>query len=85
MLQKKSAFSGFEVISRQFENRSFTCEDCPNACEIVILKEEDDIKALWGSRCGKWTPATVKKRWKEKEHNPQEPLQIEEEESLVKG
>ncbi|HQE25253.1 MAG TPA: acyl-CoA dehydratase activase [Candidatus Atribacteria bacterium] len=80
---QKTAFAGFEVVDRQFESRSFTCEDCPNACEIVILKEENDIKALWGSRCGKWTPATMEKRWKEK--SLKKPLEIEEEESLIKG
>ena len=82
---EKSTFSGFEVIGRQFESRSFTCEDCPNACEIVILKEENDIKALWGSRCGKWNHVTVRQRWEEQEDKSEEPLQIEEEESLVKG
>jgi len=63
---EKSVFSGFEIIDRQFESRSFTRGDYPNACEIVALREEKDIKVLWGSRCGKWAPATARKRWEEK-------------------
>ncbi|NSW76907.1 MAG: 2-hydroxyglutaryl-CoA dehydratase [Candidatus Atribacteria bacterium] len=62
-----SAFQGFEVVERHFESRSFTCEDCPNSCEIVTLAEDNEIKALWGSRCGKWSPVTVKKKMEEVE------------------
>lgn len=46
--QEKTSFQGFEVINRSYENRSFTCDDCPNSCEIVVLKEESKVKALWG-------------------------------------
>jgi len=57
-----SLFQGFAVVERHFVSRSFTCEDCPNSCEIVFLKENDEVKALWGSRCGKWSPSAVGKR-----------------------
>lgn len=59
---ERSAFQGFEVVERHFESRSFTCEDCPNSCEVVTLTEDQEVKALWGSRCGKWSPTTVNKR-----------------------
>lgn len=62
---QETAFQGFEVVNRVFENRSFTCGDCPNGCEVVFLKEEGVIKALWGSRCGKWTPETVGQKFAE--------------------
>ncbi|MGC8777605.1 MAG: acyl-CoA dehydratase activase [Candidatus Caldatribacteriaceae bacterium] len=65
--KEHSAFQGFEVVERHFESRSFTCEDCPNSCEIVTLIEDDDVRALWGSRCGKWSPVTVKKKMEEME------------------
>lgn len=58
-VQDRTLFQGFEVVERDFETRSFGCEDCPNACEIVILREDGRVKALWGSRCGKWTPEIV--------------------------
>jgi predicted CoA-substrate-specific enzyme activase len=65
--QEKTSFQGFDVINRSYENRSFTCNDCPNSCEIVVLKEEGKVKALWGSRCGKWTPELVDEKFSEKE------------------
>ena len=64
---RKTSFQGFEVINRSYENRSFTCDDCPNSCEIVVLKEESKVKALWGSRCGKWIPELVDEKFSEKE------------------
>jgi hypothetical protein len=60
-----STFQGFSVVERHFESRSFTCDDCPNSCEIVTLTEENEVRALWGSRCGKWSPTTVKKKVEE--------------------
>jgi len=60
-----SAFQGFSVVERHFESRSFTCDDCPNSCEIVTLTEDNEVRALWGSRCGKWSPTTVKKKVEE--------------------
>jgi hypothetical protein len=39
-----------------FMTRSFNCSDCPNRCEITsVEKENGDIVARWGDRCGKWT------------------------------
>ncbi|MCS7241997.1 acyl-CoA dehydratase activase [Candidatus Caldatribacterium sp.] len=64
---EKTAFQGFSVVERHFVSRSFTCTDCPNACEIVVLKEDDRVKALWGSRCGKWTPETATNHLEEEE------------------
>ncbi len=62
---ERTAFQGFEVIERSFKNFSFNCLDCPNSCEIVVLEEEGKVKALWGSRCGKWTPQSVARKFKE--------------------
>ncbi|HSV31027.1 MAG TPA: acyl-CoA dehydratase activase [Atribacteraceae bacterium] len=67
-----TSFQGFNVVERDFQTQSFGCEDCPNSCEIVILKEDGLLKALWGSRCGKWTPEI---REKTGTKNYQEPTQ----------
>lgn len=61
----RTAFQGFEVIEKSFKNFSFNCLDCPNSCEVVVLEEEGEVKALWGSRCGKWTPRSVTQKFKE--------------------
>jgi hypothetical protein len=62
---QETAFQGFSVVERNFKSQSFICTDCPNTCEIVVLKEDDRVKALWGSRCGKWTPETATVRFEE--------------------
>ncbi len=53
---RKTSFFGFEVSDINFMTRSFNCSDCPNRCEITsVEKENGDIVARWGDRCGKWT------------------------------
>ena len=49
-----SNFKGFNLAERNFLTSSFICDDCPNLCEIVVIKEEGEIAARWGSRCEKW-------------------------------
>jgi predicted CoA-substrate-specific enzyme activase len=51
----KSAFRGFDIIEYTYEPRSFECDGCPNLCEVIELKINNEIAALWGDRCGKWT------------------------------
>jgi hypothetical protein len=38
----------------KFETTGFECEGCPNICEIVEIRKNDELIARWGSRCGKW-------------------------------
>ncbi len=47
-------FKGFDVADKNFVTSSFICDNCPNLCEIVVIEEEGEISARWGSRCGKW-------------------------------
>lgn len=47
-------FKGFDAADITFLSSSFICGDCPNRCEVVVIKEEEKIAARWGSRCGKW-------------------------------
>jgi predicted CoA-substrate-specific enzyme activase len=56
--QKKTptGFCGFEVSRVHFITKGFNCPDCPNRCEITsVEKENGEIVARWGDRCGKWT------------------------------
>jgi len=52
--KKPTAFRGFEMIDYVYTPRSFECDGCPNLCEVIELKMNDQIAALWGDRCGKW-------------------------------
>ncbi|MDD4626291.1 MAG: acyl-CoA dehydratase activase [Syntrophomonas sp.] len=52
--KKKSSFKGFNIQEINFKTRSFECQGCSNACEVVQFFENDDLIARWGDRCGKW-------------------------------
>ncbi len=47
-------FKGFEVSDVEFATESFTCDKCPNQCEVVTISEAGKALARWGSRCGRW-------------------------------
>lgn len=49
-----SSFRGFTLSELDFESSTFTCDGCPNICEIVNLSLDGRLLARWGSRCGKW-------------------------------
>lgn len=50
----ETRFRGFQVSSLQFQPRSFICKGCPNACEVVEIKQDRQVLARWGDRCGRW-------------------------------
>ncbi|MHA2357536.1 MAG: acyl-CoA dehydratase activase [Candidatus Heimdallarchaeaceae archaeon] len=52
--QRESAFYSWEIPEMKFETTGFECEGCPNICEIVEIRKNDELIARWGSRCGKW-------------------------------
>ncbi len=49
-----SLFRGFALSDLEFEASTFTCDGCPNICEIVNLSLDGKLLARWGGRCGKW-------------------------------
>ena len=51
----RTAFRGFGMIDDAYTPRSFECDGCPNLCEVIELKINDQVAAMWGDRCGKWT------------------------------
>jgi predicted CoA-substrate-specific enzyme activase len=50
----ESSFRGFTLSELDFEASTFTCDGCPNICEVVNLSLDSDLLARWGGRCGKW-------------------------------
>jgi predicted CoA-substrate-specific enzyme activase len=51
----KSGFRGFEnVCSIQYQVESFTCEHCPNHCEIKKVQLPDTEPLYYGSRCDRY-------------------------------
>ncbi|MHA1186050.1 MAG: acyl-CoA dehydratase activase [Candidatus Heimdallarchaeota archaeon] len=51
---RESSFYGWDIPDMKFQTTGFECEGCPNVCEIVEIKKNDELVARWGSRCGKW-------------------------------
>ena len=51
---RKSTFYGWDIPDMKFETTGFECDGCPNICEIVEIRKNDELIARWGSRCGKW-------------------------------
>ncbi len=49
-----SSFRGFEVSDHEIITTSFNCEDCPNMCEIIEIKDQSVTIGTSGGRCGKW-------------------------------
>lgn len=50
-----SAFKGEDfLLEGNFSTKSFSCNGCPNICEVVCIKRGRQILSYWGDRCKKW-------------------------------
>lgn len=47
-------FKGFELIEFDYQTKNFTCNGCPNRCNIIQVFQDSEVIGAWGSRCGKW-------------------------------
>ncbi|NPD88987.1 MAG: 2-hydroxyglutaryl-CoA dehydratase [Asgard group archaeon] len=52
-----SKFFGWDIPDMKFNTTGFECDGCPNICEIVEIRKNEELIARWGSRCGKWDVA----------------------------
>jgi predicted CoA-substrate-specific enzyme activase len=52
---KTTSFKGFDCAHYAFRQSGFECQDCPNSCEVIQIKQDQAIIARWGDRCGKWS------------------------------
>jgi predicted CoA-substrate-specific enzyme activase len=52
--QGGTGFRGWQVSTMPFQQRSFECQACPNACEVVEIRQQREVLARWGDRCGRW-------------------------------
>jgi len=50
----KTKFKGFDIINDKFNIKNFTCNDCPNHCNITQIIQKGKTIGSMGSRCGKW-------------------------------
>jgi predicted CoA-substrate-specific enzyme activase len=49
-----SSFKGFDLSRKQYSLSTFTCEDCPNMCDIRKVEVEGENPLYYGSRCEKY-------------------------------
>jgi predicted CoA-substrate-specific enzyme activase len=49
-----SRFKGFDLSQRSYSIESFECTDCPNRCEINVVRVEGEKELFYGSRCEKY-------------------------------
>ncbi len=56
-----TTFKGWEVGNLEFTSHTTQCSGCSNNCEIITIKQEDNVSrenskivARWGGTCGKW-------------------------------
>lgn len=53
--RQNSRYKGCDyIMDGQFLSSSHECKGCPNLCEVVAIKRDQDILAYWGDRCKKW-------------------------------
>lgn len=48
-------FKGIELYKNTYEVMPIECNDCSNSCEILEIKEGDNLLARFGDKCGKWS------------------------------
>lgn len=65
-----SCFKGDSfILEGDFRSSSMECKGCPNQCEVVCIKRNDEALAFWGDRCKKWE-ASIKGRPEIKRADP---------------
>lgn len=53
--RQNSRFRGRDfIMDGQFYSTSHECKGCPNLCEVVAIKRDQEVLAYWGDRCKKW-------------------------------
>lgn len=50
--EKEIDFS-FDLTNDNFTTESINCKNCPNNCEIISIKKNDQLIDSWGNRCEK--------------------------------
>jgi len=51
---EQTRFRGYDICRRDIVTRSFACEDCHNACEVIEIIDQNEIISRSGGRCRKW-------------------------------
>ena len=47
----KEELFNFDFINIKYETKGIECEKCPNHCEIICIKKDNELLDAWGNRC----------------------------------
>jgi predicted CoA-substrate-specific enzyme activase len=53
-------FVGFDEIECDYEVKSFECDVCANACEVIDFYKDSERIAMFNDRCGRYTNSILK-------------------------
>lgn len=62
---RKSAFRGLDFTQDDFFTDSFNCTGCANECEVIRVMAGEELIAITGDRCGKWSASIIDKKTRE--------------------
>ncbi len=48
-------FRGLNIYNSQYTVDSIDCNGCSNICEILEIREDGELLARYGDKCGKWS------------------------------
>ena len=51
----RTNFKGLDVADFRFDVKGIDCNGCANMCEVVEIREDGQVIACWGDRCGRWS------------------------------
>ncbi|MFC2024560.1 acyl-CoA dehydratase activase [Chloroflexota bacterium] len=57
--EKESNFRGFGISDTEYSTSSFSCQECPNQCEIAQVAVRDQVLARYGGRCDRYETGEV--------------------------
>lgn len=63
-----TSFRGLDFTRDDFYTDSFNCAGCANECEIIRVKANEEVIAMTGDRCGKWSGSILNVRDSEEKH-----------------
>ena len=53
--KRPTRFKGFHLLKEHIVTTSFDCDGCANQCEVVELRQNEQVIACLGDKCGKWS------------------------------
>ena len=53
-------FTGFDILTRNYKVKTFTCRKCEEECTVLQLMCEGKLVSFWNDRCGRYSNHELK-------------------------